>query len=167
MLDLFPVAKFPKDQEYSMEMVYLHGILKGLQAGPLVGMAVGLPIALIRRNPRIFYNNLSFSTLLGPGLVSGLVYSRMKGQEFIGFQERAWRLQRHRNQNLSDYCSVAGMVLGTVLVGPRIGFLAGLGLGSVAGLGGFVIADKLDAFDKYKPINYSWLFHPAIIVLFA
>jgi Protein of unknown function (DUF1757) len=154
MLDLFPVAKVPQDQEYSMEMLYLHGIFKGLQVGPLFGILVGLPVALFRKNPKIFYNNVSFSTLLGPGLVSGLVYGRMQNKEFIEFQDRVFRLQRHRNQNLSDYCSVGGMLLGTVLVGPTIGYLAGLGLGSVAGLGAFTVGDKLDAFSKYNPVEY-------------
>lgn len=153
MLDLFPVAKYAEDQEYSMEMLYLHGVMKGLQVGPLLGMAVGMPVAIIRKNPRIFYNNISFSTLLGPILVSGMTYITMKDQEFIGFQDRAYRLQRNRNQNLSDYCSLAGICLGAALLGPRIGFLSASGLGSASGLAAFMIGNKLDAFQKYKPIE--------------
>ena len=153
MLDLFPSFKFAEDQNYSMEMLYLHGILKGLQVGPLLGLVVGIPLAMYKKNIRILYNNISISTVLAPVATSVLIYNKMRNEPYIGYQDRAWRLQRNRNQNLVDYCSMAGACLGAVVIGRRVGFLPGFGLGSVAGMAVFASGNRIGMFEKYKTVE--------------
>jgi hypothetical protein len=103
MMDLiFPPAEYAEDQKNASEILYFHGVLKGIQTGSIVGFGLGSLIGLVRKQP-VIANAVKSSAVglcLGSMIVPAMVYAKMKDKELIEFQDRAWRIQRNQSQNV-------------------------------------------------------------------
>ena len=127
--------------------MYYHVMLKDVQALAFLGMVFVAPAVQMIRGPRTLSAVLATSLKYGKvGAVLGvpagalMMYQREKGAEIDedGFNDRAYRLRRNRNQVRVDRGSYLGALVG---IGGAIGMGAALSSGAIAGMvGGTMLA---------------------------
>ncbi|KAI8916396.1 hypothetical protein EDD86DRAFT_198427 [Gorgonomyces haynaldii] len=130
MLNLvFPMADHTDDQKYSREILYTHGVFKGLQVGSVLGFTFGSVWSLARSRP--YWQTVGRSTtgamLLGAIAVPGMIYGKMQTEEEYGWVDRAYRLQRNVGQNQSDSWTVLGLG-GGLIAGQLLSMISVPGL---------------------------------------
>jgi hypothetical protein len=99
---LFPKAEYTEDQKNAHEILYFHGIEKGIQAGSIVGFGLGGLTGLIRKQPIMAtaIRGSGIGLVFGSLLVPAMIFGKMKDKEQIEFQDRAWRLLQSNSQNV-------------------------------------------------------------------
>ena len=157
MSRLFPHPSYAEDQPFRRAILTTHVLTRGFQAGALVGSILSVPVYLLRKPssssylPRFYPFQLLRSTgvgaVIGTGFLSVGLVARMWGKEEIEWADRSWRLLENKGQVEVDDWGYGGAVLGaagTYLSGnvARLGWrglLGGTGLGSVAGVGAYMV----------------------------
>jgi hypothetical protein len=157
MSRFFPHPGYAEDQPFSHTVLATHVLSRGFQAGAGFGSLLSIPIYLLRKPASPTVPRLPFTPLLlrsagnwslvGSGLLSLALMGRMWGKEPIEWADRSWRLLENKGQVECDDWGYSGAVLGAAAtyfsgsiqrLGWR-GFLGGTGLGSLAGVSGYMI----------------------------
>jgi hypothetical protein len=129
-MDLFPHSDYPEDQKYSRNILYTHVALKGMQLGAVGGMVLGGLVGLVLRK-RIVGSAMMFSNkgaFLGPFLTTAMLYQKMKDSDEMGWNDRAWRLQRNEKQNTIDVFTVLLGLAGYPFRSSGLGISLGISL---------------------------------------
>ncbi|KAI8892033.1 hypothetical protein BC833DRAFT_506762, partial [Globomyces pollinis-pini] len=105
----FPMAEYTEDQMYPKTIMYTHGLIKGAQAGPIVGAGIGTFWALYKRSPIPILRGATIGLITAPAVTCAMIYGRMMSKEDIEWKDRAWRLQRNNGQLLVDRYSLLTM----------------------------------------------------------
>lgn len=146
----FPHAPYAEDQPLAHGILYNHVITRFVTFNTILGagvLSVRRIIPYFRPKVAIpFTQALLFSasraTLLALPLGVLATFGRMYGREEIEWQDRSWRLLENHGQLETDdwtYPSmIAGAAVGAIRTGGWRGALGGAGLGSVAGMAGYM-----------------------------
>lgn len=159
LIDSFPRAEFAEDQQYPHGILYLHCGLKGAQLMTTVGATSGILFAAWRGKSLLITaaRYASLGVILGPLMGVGMAAAAMKGKtELIEWQDRAWRLQRHADQNKIDNYGAIGLLAG-FLSAPlmRVSFLSGAGLGIATGVVSFSMLKVCPKVKSYVTSQFS------------
>ena len=127
----FSLYEDAEEQKNSKLILYGHCALKGGQVGSAVGAVVGTLFLVLRSRSGMITKLSNTGLIVGPFASMGVCYSQMLGEEKIGWQDRAWRLQRNVNQvNIDRWTEgslLAALVFAKRFSGPSVavGLLAG------------------------------------------
>jgi hypothetical protein len=105
VLNLFPKADYPEDQRFPHTILYLHGAMKGSQAGSFLGLGIGSLVSLAKHRKIVLQTaaqGAGIGLLTGTALLFPLIASRMHGKDEIEWKDRSWRLQRNQGQVVSS-----------------------------------------------------------------
>jgi hypothetical protein len=149
MSRFFPHTAYAEDQPFSHTILATHVLTRGFQAGAVMGPLVALPQYLIRK-PTLplaptLLRSIGVGSLVGTGLLTVGLTARMWDKEPIEWADRSWRLLENKGQVEVDDWSYGGAVLGAgaaTLARSNMGWrgiLGGTGLGSIAGVGGYMV----------------------------
>jgi len=143
MSRLFPHTAYAEDQPLPHVVLATHVLYRGFQAGALVGSLVPLPLMLFRRLsaplPTVMLRSAGVGSIVGTSLLTLGLVGRMWGREEIEWRDRSWRLLENKGQMEVDTWSAIGTVAGGILgSGGWRGRLGGAGLGSLAGVAGYM-----------------------------
>lgn len=95
MLNNLPISELTEDQDYPKEILYLHGILKGSQVGPVAGLGFGLVLGGLRKSWRPVKDGTAFGLVAGPIIVSAIVFNQMRGRDYVEWQDRYFEVFSH------------------------------------------------------------------------
>jgi hypothetical protein len=140
---------YAEDQPLSHTILTTHVLTRGFQAGALMGPLAAVPWYFLRR-PTLslaptLLRSVGVGSLFGTGLLSLGLAARMWDKEPIEWADRSWRLLENKGQVEVDDWSYGGAVLGAAaatLAGTNMGWrgvLGGTGLGSLVGVGGYMV----------------------------
>jgi len=156
MSRFWPHTPYAEDQPLSHTILWTHVLTRAVTAGSLVGAAVGIDLILLRRfniiKPRIppstFATTLLRSSGVGvvaaTGLLAVALPLRMWGREEIEWKDRSWRLLENKGQVECDDWTYPAMLLGGATAAAKWnglgwrGVAAGVGMGSVLGMMGYM-----------------------------
>jgi hypothetical protein len=149
MSRFFPHPPYAEDQPYSKTILTTHVLSRGFTAGALIGALLSLPSHYIRKPPHSLPTTLirsaGLGTVIGTSLLSIGLAARMWDKEPIEWKDRSWRLLENKGQVEVDDWSYGGAVMGAAAavtartkLGWR-GYLGGMGLGSLVGVGGYMV----------------------------
>jgi len=149
MSRFFPHTAYAEDQPFSHAILSTHVLTRGFQAGAAMGPLVALPWYMIRKRtlplaPTLM-RSIGVGSLAGTGLLTVGLAARMWDKEPIEWADRSWRLLENKGQVECDDWSYSGAVMGAAAaalartnMGWR-GILGGTGLGSIVGVGGYMV----------------------------
>lgn len=153
MSRFFPHTPYAEDQPLAHTILTGHVVARTITVGTLVSAAITTTRHLIPSlrpktataagwsfTPRLA-RSASTGTLIGIGLGLVMTAGRMRGREEIEWQDRSWRLLENRGQVETDDWTAGGVLAGAVAGGTAYGLrgaVGGVGLGSVAGMVGYL-----------------------------
>lgn len=150
MSTYFPHAPYAEDQPLAHTVLYTHVITRTVTFNTILATGITTARHLIPyfrpKVPLPFTTGLLLScsraTLIALPLGALMTAGRMWGREEIEWQDRSWRLLENLGQMETDgwtYSSMAvGAAVGAVKVGGWKGAVGGAGLGSFAGMVGYM-----------------------------
>jgi hypothetical protein len=149
MSRFFPHPSYAEDQPFSRTILTTHALTRGFQAGTVMGPLVALPWYFLRK-PTLspaptLLRSIGVGSLAGTALLTLVLAARMWDKEPIEWADRSWRLLENKGQVEVDDWSYGGAGLGaaaTALARTNMGWrgvLSGTGLGSLVGVGGYMV----------------------------
>lgn len=158
MSRFYPHPPYAEDQPLKHTILTVHVLARGFQTGALIGALYGASIPLTQRilsRPQALPASLSSTiirsagvgSVVGTGLLGLALVGRMYKRSEIEWADRSWRLLENKGQVEVDDWSLGGAILGAGVVSLRteagkLGWrtaLGGVGLGSMAGVGGYMV----------------------------
>ncbi|KAK6071808.1 hypothetical protein SCUP234_09523 [Seiridium cupressi] len=151
----FPHELYAEDQPLSGTILTTHVLVRAITTGTVIGGGIyGTQSLLrqIRRRPspliprsQLLLRTTGVSTLWTLGIVSVGLVARMWGREDIEWKDRSWRLLENKGQVECDDFTYAGMLAGLGAAATKsvkrtgwVGLLGAVGLGSTAGMLGYM-----------------------------
>jgi hypothetical protein len=155
----FPHTPYAEDQPLSHTILTVHVLVRSVTTGTVIGTGIYGAQSLLRRVRRqqppppppaprsqlLLLRAAGTSTLWTLGIVSAGLVARMWGREDIEWRDRAWRLMQNKGQVECDDFTYVGMLAGLGAVATKsvrragwVGVLGAVGLGSTAGMFGYM-----------------------------